>query len=134
MHIRKKILEAEAKNDINKTITITAPPVVNTYKLNDFVRVEVRNNSDHEILLSLESAIDIKAKQENSWLSVPMAQKLSRKILLSSRSEKETSLTLFSIIPQVQPGKTTTIRITIKGIDQSTNQEVLGYVDITLSP
>jgi len=121
----------EAKSD---AVTITVPPEVNTFKINDFVNVEVQNNLDHEILLSLDSAIDIKAKQEDNWITVPLAQKLSRKILLSSQSEKDTSLTLFSIIPQIQSGKATDIRITIKGIDQLTNQELFGYVDITLNP
>jgi hypothetical protein len=124
----------EVKNDTNSAITVVIPSGVNTFKLNDFVHVEVWNDSDHEILLSLDNAIDVKAKQEDNWISVPLAQKLSRKILLHPQSEEEPGRMLFSIIPNVQSEKATAIRITIVGIDQVTNQEVSGYADITLNP
>lgn len=122
------------ENDINKTITISAPLQINTFKLHDFVGIAVQNNSDHEVLISLESDIDIKAKKENQWVSIPVIQKSSRKILLAPKDQKEMSLTIFDIIPDIQGQNQATIRITIKGIDQSTKQEVFGYLDLVLSP
>lgn len=121
-------------NDINSSITVTAPPSVNTYKLNDFVRVFVQNNSDHEVLISLENAIDIRLESGNEWLNVSNSQKSFREILLSPKDQKETSLTLFSVIPEIKAEKAVTVRITIAGLDQSTKQEVSGYVDIILNP
>ena len=121
--------------DVNKTITVTAPTQINTFKLNDFIRIAVQNNSDHEVLLSPENTIEITRMSEGQSTNVSNSLNSSNsEILLSPQSQKDTNQTLFAVIPDIKVQGAVTVRITVRGIDQTTNQEISGFIDLTLTP
>lgn len=126
---------ATTASDVNKTITVTAPAQINTFKLDDFVGIAVENNSDHEVLLSPEGSIEITVTSEGQPRNVRNSLNSSnREILLSPQSQKYTNQTLFGVIPDIKEQGKITVRITVKGKDQTTNQDVSAYVDLILSP
>lgn len=126
---------ATTASDVNKTITVTAPAQINTFKLDDFVGIAVENNSDHEVLLSSEGSIEITVTSEGQPRNVRNSLNSSnREILLSPQSQKYTNQTLFGVIPDIKEQGKITVRITVKGKDQTTNQDVSAYVDLILSP
>lgn len=126
---------ATTASDVNKTITVTAPAQINTFKLDDFVGIAVENNSDHEVVLSPEGSIEITVTSEGQPRNVRNSLNSSnREILLSPQSQKDTNQTLFGVIPDIKEQGKITVRITVKGKDQTTNQDVSAYVDLILSP
>jgi hypothetical protein len=131
----KTVDSVESVTDVNKTITVSAPAQINTFKLNDFVRIAVQNNSDHEVLLFPESTVEIIMTSEAQSTNIHNSLNSSKsEILLSPKSSENTNQTLYTVIPDIQGPKKVTIRIIVKGKVPETNQEVSAYLDITLKP
>jgi hypothetical protein len=122
--------------DENSIITISAPPSLNSYKINDDVTLVVQNNSEDEIVFLPEGALTLSMKSETDWTNIEnmMTNSLGRKIILSSVKQKAESLLITSVFPNVPNTRPVIVRIAISGTDQKTNQKVVGYVDVTLSP
>lgn len=120
----------------NSIITISAPSSLNTYKINDNVTLVVQNNSEDKIAFPPEGAIRLSMKNDNNWVNIEnlMANSVGREIILSSVKQEENSLFITSVFPKVPNTSTVVVRIVITGTDQSSNQKVGSYVDVTLSP
>jgi hypothetical protein len=124
----------EQKPESNE-ITVSAPPQINTFKINDFVNVVVQNNSEHEMAL-MPDGISILLKNGDEWIHVENSANVVRnKIILRTKDNIDYSLTDLSIFPEITTRNYSVIlRITITGIDQSTSEKVIAYVDVTLFP
>jgi len=125
----------DQQQDINQTITISAPPQVNQLKINDSVGLLIQNHSEDKIELSYAYGVNIKKQMENQWFDVltVMDAYLSPTVL-SSQSQKDFRFTYIEFIPKLQAEAPTTFRFTVRGIKQSTKHEVYAFVDLKLSP
>lgn len=121
--------------DRNKIIIVSAPPQINTYKIDDILTIVVQNNSEHEIAF-FPDGVALSMKNGDSWNNIEniMMNSIGRQRILSPETQKDTSLMTVPVSPAISSSNPVVIRVTITGIDQSTNQKVQGYVDITLSP
>src|SRR5215510_123922 len=64
---RKSTVTNNLEKDINKTITLTAPSQVNSFRANDFVGLVVQNNSEDKIALSFDYGVNVMALKESTW-------------------------------------------------------------------
>jgi hypothetical protein len=121
--------------DINQTITIVAPPQVNSLKANDFIGLVIQNNSDDKIELSYEYGVNIKRMKENQWFDfMTVMDAYLSPTSLSSKSQKEFSFTYIDFILKIEIQEPEVLRFTVMGVNQSTSQEVYAYIDLNLLP
>lgn len=117
-------------------ITVSVPPELNTYKLNDFVTIVVQNNSNYEIAFLPQDGITLFMKSGDRWINIEnlIPNSLDRKIILSPQSQTENSSMTVDVVPKASDINSVIIRIWVVGKYQSTSQKVEGYVDVTLYP
>jgi hypothetical protein len=119
--------------DKNNEISVSAPSQVNAFKINDFVTIIVQNNSEHEIALKREG-INLLLKNGTDWVEIENSADFRDRIL-SPKANKDYSLTMIVVFPEVPMKESSvTVRVTIIGIDQLTNEKYQGYVDVILFP
>jgi hypothetical protein len=123
--------------DINQTITLSAPPLVNPLKVNDFVGLEIQNNVENQIKLSDTYGVKIMRMKENQWsdfLTITDAYSALSPATLAPKSQEGFNSSYVSFIPNIKIEAPETFRFMVKGINESTNQEVYAYIDLKLSP
>ncbi len=116
-------------------ISISAPPELNTYKINDFVTILIQNKSENKIALSDENGIILSLKSDDKWINIKnmMMNSLNGKTILQPQSQPEENSITVDIVPDIQNTTMAIVRITITGTDLSTNQIIQNYIDVTLS-
>jgi hypothetical protein len=123
----------DSSSEGNYGLTVSAPPQVNSFKINDFISIIVQNNTNHEISIT-QDGISLWIKNGNDWVEIKKSLDVRGRIL-SAKSNKDYSLTLLEILPEVINNNSPVIvRIYITGVDQLTGEKVQGYVDVNLSP
>jgi hypothetical protein len=113
---------------------VSAPPQVNSFRLDDFITVVVKNNSEHERSLAQDSIAILIGKDETTWIETKNLSHV-REIILSPKSNHDYSLTAIVVLPDISNIiDAVTIRIVVTATNPATNAIYKGFVDVTLVP
>lgn len=117
----------------NDTIILSAPPEMNTFKIDDILDIGVKNNSENEIRFPPGFGLTLSIMNGTNWISINNSlNSTNTDSILSPKSQKDNSFMLIPLVPEIPSGNSAVVRITIAGIDQTTNQEVRASLDVTL--
>ena len=117
--------------DMNNELTISAPPVSNTFAMGDLVTLAMVNNTDQPITITQETAVHLFTQQAETWLIIdnvlesgPSVVTLLPKSVVGSRS--------MFFLPDIMGVNSVTIRVIVVGLMDG--REVAGYSDLVLNP
>lgn len=122
---------------VNQHIFLSAPARFNTFNTRDSIYLEIRSNSDYEIVLPNNLNLRIFERKAEDWIEIkesPMTRlPIGDVILAPNKKFMQTTATVPSL---PDPTRRYQLRIYVSGdmkIDEGIKQ-VAAYVDVTLHP